>query len=423
MKSNILKLITLCFLYFIHTSLIAAPDLSALYGESTLEEWRDRYKRSTIKILNKVIKPVLLSSEKRRLDSKLNLEFPLRAEGEARRHPLAFYVPGSGNRIAFPVFSLKFLDDLCTAYAWLQINGYSLETISEYTAILKYGEPPPGGFPPPLEALHIPENALDNRQVDELALGHFVTARTFILLHEIGHIFYSHHAGTFAESVSNEKQADNFAASVMQRTPLPPLGILVFFLADAHWSGFPAGGRDTHPLSGERVRALAGYVDDITLAQKLAKLGEFFDDPDIRAGFVATGKAGDLAALAPRRHGELPRHKFESKPGTSENLFSGVYRGEFVQFGEAPEPMPIVLILERRGDHVTGRYSFGLGIGAIKDGWVEDNQLYFDWEWAGNYGQGVLEVRIDGSFSGTWGYRETRSGAGSWTGRPNTKSK
>ena len=88
-----------------------------------------------------------------------------------------------------PALSLKFLDDLCTAYAWLQIKGYSLETVSEYTAILKYGRPPPGGFPPharnvhdrqqdtparrraddrdrycrPLKALHIPENALDER--------------------------------------------------------------------------------------------------------------------------------------------------------------------------------------------------------------------------------------------------------------------
>jgi len=421
MKSNILKIITLCFLYFIHTSLIAAPDLSALYDESTLEYWRDRYKRSTTRILNEIIEPVLFSNEKRRLANKLNLEFPLHAEGEVRGYPLAFYVPASGDRIVFPALSLKFLDDLCTAYAWLQINGYSLETISEYTAILKYGNPPPGGFPPPLKALHIPENALKDPRVDELALGHFVTARTFILLHEIGHIFYDHQ-GTLAESVSNEKQADNFAAIVMKRTPLPPLGILVFFLADAHWSGFPASGQNTHPLSGERVRALASYVDDRALAQKLTQLGEFFDDPDIRAGFVATGKAGDLAALAPRRPGELPRRKFESNPGTQENLFSGVYRGEFVQFGEAPEPMPIVLILERRGDHVTGRYSFGLGIGAITDGWVEDNQLYFDWEWAGNYGQGVLEGRNDGSFSGTWGYREARSGAGIWTGRPNTKS-
>ena len=54
--------------------------------------------------------------------------------------------------------------------------------------------------------------------VDELSLGHFVTARTFILLHELGHILYGHTARTSAESVRNEKQADAFAATVMKRT-------------------------------------------------------------------------------------------------------------------------------------------------------------------------------------------------------------
>jgi hypothetical protein len=411
MKRITLGLIALLFNF----PLATASDLSQLYDRPTLEYWGGRYKRSTSKILNQVIWPALLSHEERRLRSRPVLEFPLWAEGKARYHPLAFYVPADRNSIVLPVFSLKFLDDLCTAYAWLQVNGYSLETVSEYSAILKYGEPPPGGFPPPLKALHVPENALDDRQVDELALGHFVTARTFILLHEMGHIRYGHHARMPAESVRNEQQADRFAATVMQRTPLPPLGILIFFLADAHWSGFPASGRDTHPLSGERVRALADYVDDTGLAQKLRELGKFFDDPDIRAGFVATGKAGDLAALVPRRPGELPRQLVPPSQEGPTALFDGVYRGEFVQFLE-PEPMAVELVLERRGEHVQGRYSLGLGFGTI-EGTVAGRQLYFVWKWANNYGRGVLEGSENGSFTGTWGYREARSGAGTWTGR------
>ena len=313
----------------------------------------------------------------------------------------------------------KFLDDLCTAYAWLQIHGYSLETISEYTAILKYGKPPRGGFSPPLNALGIPDNALDNPQVNELALGHFVTARTFLLLHEMGHILYGHHARTFAESIRNERQADRFAATVMQRTPLLPLGILVFFMADAHWSGFPASGRDTHPLSGERVRGLADHVDDRGLSQKLRKLGESLDDPEIRSGFVATGKAGDFSALVPRRPGELPRRKIRPSQGRHMTLFDGFYRGELVQFLE-PEPLVVELNLERQGARVQGRYSFGLGFGNL-EGTVEGRQLYFEWEWAGNYGRGKLEGREDGSFTGTWGYRETRSGAGTWRAERSTK--
>ncbi len=158
-----------------------------------------------------------------------------------------------------PIASLKFLDDLCTAYAWLQINGYGLETISEYAAMLRYQSFPDGRYPRPLLALRIPSDALRNPRVDELALGHFVvTARTFILLHELGHVYYRHRGSTIA----NEEQADRFAAEVMARTPLPPLGIIVFFLFDAHWSSYPPGPADTHPMSGARLQALAGLVED-----------------------------------------------------------------------------------------------------------------------------------------------------------------
>jgi hypothetical protein len=389
-----------------------AADLSLLYDRSTLEYWGERYKRSTNKILDEVWR-VLLSKEKHDLGGRPALNFPLYAEGEARQQPLQFY--SSRNIVVFPVFSLKFLDDLCTAYAWLQVKGYRLETVSEYTAILFYGKPPSDGFPPPLKALGIPKDALNDHQVDELALGHFVTARTFILLHEMGHILFGHNARaprTLDESVRNEQEADRFAATVMQRTPLPPLGMLVWFLADAHWTGFPPR-RGDHPMSGERVQALADHIDDPSLAEQLRKLGQFFDDPDIRAGFVTTGRAGDLAALTLRRPGELPRRRAKSTP---EALFEGVYRGEFVQFGEEPGPMAIELILERRGDHVTGQYNFGLGFGTI-EGDMEGRRLYFDWKWVNNFGKGILEGRGDGSFIGTWGYREAMSGAGTWTGR------
>jgi hypothetical protein len=220
---------------------------------------------------------------------------------------------------------------------------------------------------------------------------------------------------TADESVRDEQQADRFAAVVMQRTPLPPLGMLVWFLADAHWSGFPPR-RGTHPLSGERLRALAAHVEDPGLAAQLRRLGEeFLDDPDIRAGFVATGQAGDLAALAPRRPGELPRRWARSPRESRAALFDGVYRGELVQFLD-PRPIAAEVFFVRRGDSVQGRYSFGLGLGTIK-GTVVGRQLYFDWEWANNYGRGLLEARDDGGFAGTWGYREARSGAGTWTGR------
>jgi hypothetical protein len=315
----------------------------------------------------------------------------------------------------FPILSLKFLDDLCTAYAWLQTNGYGLETISEYTAILRYGRAPAGGFPAPLEALGIPQNALDNADVNELALGHFVTARTFILLHEMGHILEVRSNSISTDPVQNEERADRFAATIMKRTPLRPLGMLIYFLADAHWSSYPASASDTHPLSGKRVLTLARQVDDPILAMKLRALGEkFLDDPLIRQGFVATGQAGNFQVLAPRRPKELPRLATMQPPG---NLiaFDGVYRGQFVQFSEPTEAMQIEASLRRDGDNVMGRYAFGLGVGTIS-GTVVGNLLYFEWQWGNNFGKGVFEAQNRNSFAGTWGYRGSRTNAGTWNG-------
>jgi hypothetical protein len=39
------------------------------------------------------------------------------------------------------------------------------------------------------------------------------------------------------------------------------------------------------------VRTLAGSLDDRDVADRLRALAEMLDDPDIRTGFAATGKA------------------------------------------------------------------------------------------------------------------------------------
>ncbi len=399
-----------CVILFAPVAL-SGKELSELYDSATLEQGRPRYERSTTKIFEQVIAPALLTQEKQRIGN-VRLDFRLYGEGQAKEHPLQFYVPDA-SRVVMPIASLKFLDDLCTAYAWLQIKGYSLETISEYTAMLRYKDFPDERYPRPLKALQIPDDALKDPRVDELALGHFVTARTFILLHELGHIFHSHRGSTIA----NEKQADRFAAEVMRRTALPPLGILVFFLFDAHWASYPPGPNDKHPMSGDRVRALAAQVDDRGLANALRKLGELMDDPDIRAGFAATGRAADIAALAPRRPGELPRAGRENAPGSPDTAaFQGRYVGQSMQFTE-PKPFPIEVVFQRRGDRVDGQYSFGLGIGTIR-GKTTGDTLNFEWDWANDYGRGVFKANKDGStFSGTWGYHESTDNGGTWSGR------
>lgn len=397
--------------------LAVATEARAVYDRATLSEWQPRYERSTTRIFNEVILPAMTQAERRQLGRVPPIDFPLRPAGDWSAYPLAFYVPGDRRAITMPISSLKFLDDICTAYAWLQRNGYAIETVSEYSAILRFAKEPPGGFPPPLEALGVPANALDDPRVDELALGHFVTARTFLLAHELAHILYRHSAASYERSRRNEAEADRFAFQLMGRTPLPPTGALLFFMADAHWSYIEENPNATHPMSGARVRSAAQWVDDPAFARQLVELGRVMDDPDIRNGFVATGRAGDLAALAPRRPGELPRRTTvrSSPDGGEDTAFNGHYVGYFTQ---APNPgqIPVELVLERSGDRVSGWYSFGLGIGRI-EGSIAGSRLDFDWEWANNYGRGVLHAADARSFRGTWGYREANRGAGDWVGQ------
>src|SRR5262245_13802580 len=162
----------------------AADELSGLYDQATLAQLTTAYTKSMTRTRDEFIwNKWLLVEEKRKLTNPPQLDFPLWGEGKSKNDPLTFYAPTGRGTVVLPVLSIKFLDDLCTAYAWLQIKGYRLETISEYTAMLSYGKVPPGGYRPPLKALQIPEDALSDAKVNELATGHFVTARTFILLH------------------------------------------------------------------------------------------------------------------------------------------------------------------------------------------------------------------------------------------------
>jgi hypothetical protein len=391
--------------------ILGSADFSNLYDAGTLRYWQARYQTSTTKILDQVIRPALYPQEARRL-AGVPLDFPLLPDADMRGNPLAFYVPPDFSRVVLPVSSLKFLDDLCTAYAWLQINGYVIDTVSEYAAMLKYKNFRGAPYPRPLAALHIPANALDDKRVDELALGHFVTARTFLLLHELGHVYHR----PPVQSLENEKAADAFAAQVMPRTGLPPLGALVFFMADASWAGYPPE-PGTHPLSGSRLLALASRMEDRELADGIARIGADLDDRELRASIALTGRSTDETTLMPRRGHLQMRVPLAATQAATTLAFDGRFAGMASQDADPGSQFAIELILRRSGNRVTGQYSFGLGLGII-DGTVEGSTLQLHWRWGGREGVGILRATADGrSFTGTWGYGTEIRGGGTWAAR------
>jgi hypothetical protein len=421
----------------------AGADLSNLYDQSTLEYWQSRYQNSTQRTLDLILKT---NPQYRERLAGVQLDLPLFAEGADRGNALQYWSTyPSEPKVHLPVLSLKFLDDLSTAYAWLDVNGYALETVSNYVAMVAYRRPadfPGARFPQPLTAL-IPgdSNPLGNQRVNDLSLAILVSARAFIIGHELGHIYYNHVPYQFlpsatraATSQANEIQADHFGLGLLTNTGLPPLGMIVYFMAAANWDPSTP---TTHPLTGDRLKALAQQLitqaDSFArgdpaerarvdfVAKGLATIADDLELPDVRTSPAVVGPRTDLASLQPHKPGQLMAESSRNLGKVDVSPFNGVYEGVMTRnvTGETEE-LAIAAIFERSGDGVAGRYAFGAGEGEIR-GSIVGSKLYFNWQSGGLFGKGILETSADGSgFSGTWGYRDSHDGGGIWRARRKT---
>ena len=77
--------------------------------------------------------------------------------------------------------------------------------------------------------------------------------------------------------------------------------------------------------------------------------------------------------------------------------------------------MRMEMVLQRRGDLVTGMFSVGLGAATFR-GTAAGETLNLEWQWANNYGQGTLQASGNGArIAGEWGYRQMSKGGGTWS--------
>ncbi|MGI9415742.1 MAG: hypothetical protein ACR2PM_18845, partial [Hyphomicrobiales bacterium] len=256
---------------------------------------------------------------------------------------LNFYAFAKDGRavVVMPLLSLKMLEDLTTAYAWLHRNGYSLGTIDLYFAMLHHRarkDFPGGRYPPPLEALGVPETALKDPKVDENSLAFRNEAFAFILLHELGHVLYKHKGYdeiTKAQARADETRSDRFALDVLGRTGTPPLGAVMFFQAQFYslphrglfasaeaWQNYMHKAA-THPLTGDRIEALARYVSgdladsrpkerDIWLfiGKGLNDIVGNLNDMDLQKCMTLVAKNAPMDILRPRKdiaHAQMER--------------------------------------------------------------------------------------------------------------------
>ena len=134
-----------------------AQGLDEIYPRAALVKDQSRFEQRVRDMFERGLWDFMDGAEKEAL-SGLRLNFPLIGH---HRHPLDFYAYRDGGRptVDLPVLSLKFIEDLSTAYSWRHVHGYTLEPVDEYVAMLKYrapGEFPSGRYPGPLSALGVP---------------------------------------------------------------------------------------------------------------------------------------------------------------------------------------------------------------------------------------------------------------------------
>jgi hypothetical protein len=340
---------------FLASSTAGADSFVYTYDMRTLHQEKPRYEQQ-IGDLYRSLTPLLTEQERRAL-AGVRIELPL--IGAQAGTPLDFYTMGQVGRstVFMPVFSLLFLEDFATAFAWLHRHDYSLETVAEYVTMLRYKKAsdfPGGRYPPPLKALHIPPEAMSTERVKTLALSLRHEAYAFILLHELGHGLYRHpgYDGLPREvRREHEAEADHFALRVLERADTIPMGVILWFMAqvnampskgqlmaeklvksDADWQTYLKTWA-THPLTVDRLSAVARYLDgwgrragpgnqrDVLgfIASKLTYMAGDLGDADRQGCMAVVAYRADPATLMPRRlnattGGELIREYCEKRP-------------------------------------------------------------------------------------------------------------
>lgn len=303
-----------------------------IYTQSELEPEKVRLRNAVIKIYEIGLKPSLTDEEKNALGD-FEFNFPMPRQGDDL---LNFAATTDGRYLIMPLMSLKALEDLATAYAWLYHNNYSLSTIDLYFAMLRYRDPknfPGSKAPKILDALSVPEDAYKtSKKVDELSLSIRNEAYAFIIAHELGHIRFRHKPVqdiSARQAQADETESDSFALDLFRRTDTAPLGPILFFQAQVYGSlnRYEFSSEDawikhltkvsTHPLTLDRLKSLNAYIRDAVLpsrkgetkiwlfaAEKFGEMFRIMQDEHIARCITILAKEASLSILKPRADAE-----------------------------------------------------------------------------------------------------------------------
>jgi hypothetical protein len=305
-------------LCLVPAGVLAQDRWAALYDPATLVHWQAEFRPGLETNLRELILARLDAVERLPLVG-LRLDLPLQQPG----HPMNFFAlrEVGGPVLVMPVASLRFLGDLCLAWAWLNARGYSLDTVTDYLAILAQRGPEAfaGGSVRPLAALGIPAVPRADPRVQRDLQRLFGSAVVFLMAHELGHLQLRHAApANAAQSRLQECEADRFALEVMRRAGEPPLGLAIFFTAVSHLEGIspPGDSVRSHPTSPERMRAAAAQLQAAAgdyarsgtqvgviqyIAGQVDEIAQALADPGVQILVRLKGLSTSTGDLAPRR--------------------------------------------------------------------------------------------------------------------------
>jgi hypothetical protein len=317
-------------LFLVCTLPCQAAELSDMYPRSALEADAQRLETAVRKIYTLGLVPTLTAGERDEL-GEVTFHFPMPEAGD---DPLNFYAyRGEDGKahVVMPVLSLKAVEDMTTAYAWVQVNGLRHSTIDLYYAMLRHrpaAKFPGGRYPDVLSALAIPPKAYEQAGVDTLSLSLRNEAIAFILTHELGHVLFRHKGYgeiTKAQARADEVQSDRFALDVLARSATPPLGAVLYFQAQVyrfrHRGEFDSAQAwddylmtvSTHPMTVSRLQAMADHIAGplarargsergvwVGIGRQLGKVAGILRDPDLQKCIAKVAAEAPFDVLKPR---------------------------------------------------------------------------------------------------------------------------
>ena len=139
-----------------------AYDWSGFYPPASLDRVTQRTAPGLRSNFDQVMLPQLTDQERRVLAGvRLDL-----GQREDPGHPMNFYA-AQGGRVVLPLSSVKMVSDLTVAVAWLNRHRLPEKKVFDYAAMLAFRGPTPDGVRAlPLAALGVPDNALDDPEVE-----------------------------------------------------------------------------------------------------------------------------------------------------------------------------------------------------------------------------------------------------------------